>query len=142
MSRLLIAAPFLLHWYVMGAVPEAATTNEADFPASIVWLAGCVMIAGATTGLVTVSTAALLVALPALLLTTAVNFALLSEVVSAGVVYAEEVAPLMATPFFSIDTSWARCRCHDVKCCRLSRDDIRARRLRRDCGRDRSRRGD
>ncbi len=94
-----IAAPSLRHWYVMGAVPEAATTNEADFPASIVWLAGCVMIAGATTGLVTVSTAALLVAFPALLLNKTVNFALLSEVVSAGVVYAEDVAPLIATPF-------------------------------------------
>jgi hypothetical protein len=48
---------------------------------------------------VTVSTAALLVALPAPLLTATVNFALLSVVVSAGVVYAAEVAPLMATPF-------------------------------------------
>ena len=49
--------------------------------------------------LVTVSTAALLVALPALLLTATVNFALLSVVVSAGVVYVEEVAPLIAAPF-------------------------------------------
>jgi hypothetical protein len=48
---------------------------------------------------VTVSVAELLVALPALLLTATVNFALLLEVVSAGVVYEEDVAPLIAVPF-------------------------------------------
>ena len=47
----------------------------------------------------TVSIAALLVALPALLLTATVNFALLSVDVSAGVVYVAEVAPLIAAPF-------------------------------------------
>ncbi len=82
----LIAALFLLHWYVMGAVPVAATVNEAVFPAITVWLAGCVVIAGATVELVTVSTAAAVVAFPAVLLTSAVNCALLSAVVSAGVV--------------------------------------------------------
>ena len=82
----LIAAPFLLHWYVNGAVPVAATVKEAVFPAITVWLTGWVEIAGATIGVVTVSTAALLVALPALLLTETVNCALLSVVVSAGVV--------------------------------------------------------
>jgi hypothetical protein len=96
----LIGAPFLLHWYVSGAVPVAATVNEAVFPAITVWLAGCVVMAGATVVLVTVSTAALLVALPAVLLTSAVNCALLSAVVSAGVVNVEEVAPLIAAPFF------------------------------------------
>jgi hypothetical protein len=44
---------------------------------------------------------ALLVALPALLLTTTVNSARLSEAVVGGVVYAEEVAPLITDPFFS-----------------------------------------
>lgn len=48
---------------------------------------------------VTVSTAALLVAVPAPLVTTTVNFALLSVVVSAGVVYVAAVAPLIAAPF-------------------------------------------
>jgi len=43
---------------------------------------------------------ALLVALPALLLTTTVNSARLSEAVVGGVVYNEECAPLMAVPFF------------------------------------------
>jgi hypothetical protein len=43
---------------------------------------------------------ALLVALPALLATTTVNSARLSEAVVGGVVYAEEVAPLMEVPFF------------------------------------------
>jgi hypothetical protein len=70
----------------MGDVPVAATANDAVFPAITVWLAGCVVMDGATTGLVTVSMAALLAALPALLLTAAVNFELLSAVVSAGVV--------------------------------------------------------
>jgi hypothetical protein len=70
----------------MGAVPDATTENEAVFPATTDWLAGCVVIAGATTGVVTVKTAALLVALPAVLLTKTVNCALLSAVVSAGVV--------------------------------------------------------
>jgi hypothetical protein len=43
---------------------------------------------------------ALLVALPALLLTTTVNSERLSEAVVGGVVYNEEVAPLIAVPFF------------------------------------------
>jgi len=74
--------------------------NEAVFPAITVWLAGCVVIAGATVVVVTVSMAALLVALPAVLLTSALNCALLSAVVSAGVVYVEEIAPPIAAPFF------------------------------------------
>lgn len=47
----------------------------------------------------TVSVAGMLVALPAVLLTVTVNAALLSAVVSAGVVYVDEVAPLIAAPF-------------------------------------------
>jgi hypothetical protein len=69
----LIAAPFLLHWYDMGAVPVAVTANEAVFPAITVWLAGWVVIAGATEALVTLRIAALLVAFPALLLTPTAN---------------------------------------------------------------------
>lgn len=82
-----------------GDVPLAATVNDAVFPAITDWLAGCVVMAGATVALVTVSVAALLVALPALLVTAAVNFALLSVLVSAGVVYVAAVAPLIAAPF-------------------------------------------
>jgi hypothetical protein len=48
----------------------------------------------------TVSVAALLVALPALLLTATLNCALLSVAVSAGVVYEGDVAPPMGLPFF------------------------------------------
>jgi hypothetical protein len=48
----------------------------------------------------TVRVAALLVMLPATLVTVTVNCAPLSEMVVAGVVYAEEVAPLTAVPFF------------------------------------------
>ena len=95
----LIAKPFLLHWYVMGDVPVAVTANEAVFPANTVWLAGWVVIVGATVALVTVRIAALLVAFPALLLTATANCALLSAIVSAGVVYVDEVAPLIAAPF-------------------------------------------
>jgi hypothetical protein len=50
------------------------------------WLEGCEVIVGATTGAFTVKIAALLVALPALLLTVTENLELLFEVVSAGVV--------------------------------------------------------
>jgi hypothetical protein len=48
----------------------------------------------------TLSMPALLVALPALLEITTVNSARFSEAVVGGVVYNEEVAPLMAVPFF------------------------------------------
>jgi hypothetical protein len=60
-----------------------------------------VVIDGATTAAPeTLRVAALLVALPALLLTTTENCARLSAVVVGGVVYVEEVAPLTAVPFF------------------------------------------
>jgi hypothetical protein len=44
--------------------------------------------------------AALLVTLPVAFVTVTVNKAPLSEALVAGVVYAEEVAPLMAVPLF------------------------------------------
>jgi len=44
--------------------------------------------------------AGLLTALPALLVTTTVNSALLSEAAVGGVVYVENVAPLIAAAFF------------------------------------------
>ena len=67
-------------------MPVAATENVAVWPAVTVWLAGCVVIDGATEAVVTVSIAALLVALPAVLLTTTVNCAPLSELIVTGVV--------------------------------------------------------
>jgi hypothetical protein len=54
-------------------VPLAATLKVAAWPAVTVWLAGCVLIEGATGAGLTVRVAALLVALPAALLTTTVN---------------------------------------------------------------------
>ena len=54
---------------------------------------------GATAAAFTVRLAVVLVTLPALLLTTTVNCAPLSELVVAGVVYVEDVAPEMAVPF-------------------------------------------
>jgi hypothetical protein len=57
----------------------AATLKVADWPVVTVWLAGCAVIEGATGAGFTESVAVLLVALPALLLTTTVNSAPLSE---------------------------------------------------------------
>ncbi len=90
-------------------MPVAATANDAVFPAITVRLAGCVVIAGATVAVETVSMAGLLVAFPAVLLTTAVNCALLSADVAGGVVYVEELAPLIARRSSSTGTSWAMC---------------------------------
>ncbi len=80
-------------------MPVAATVNAAVCPAVTVWLAGCVVIEGATAAALTVRVAALLVTLPAELLTITVNCAPLSELVVAGVVYEVEVAPLTDVPF-------------------------------------------
>jgi hypothetical protein len=60
--------------------------NVAVCPAVTVWLAGWVVIVGATAAAVTVSVAAVLVMVPALLLTTTANCAPLSEIVVAAVV--------------------------------------------------------
>jgi hypothetical protein len=78
-------------------VPAAVTLNVAVCPTDTVWLAGCFEIVGGT---LTVSVAALLVALETLLLTVTVNCALLSAAVVAGVVYEAEVAPLIVVLFF------------------------------------------
>ena len=82
-----------------GAVPFAVTVYVAVWPAVTVWLAGCVVMDGATGVAVTVRVAALLVTFPELSVTTTLNCAPLSEDVAAGVVYVEEVAPPMAIPF-------------------------------------------
>ena len=60
--------------------------NVAVCPAVTVWFAGGVVIEGATGAAFTVRVATLLVTLPAVLLTTTVNCAPLSEFVVAGVV--------------------------------------------------------
>jgi membrane protease YdiL (CAAX protease family) len=57
----------------------AVTLKVADWPVATVWLAGCAVIEGASGAGLTESVAALLVALPAPLLTTTVNSAPLSE---------------------------------------------------------------
>jgi hypothetical protein len=69
-----------------GVAPELVTENVAVWPAVTVWLAGCTVIEGATAAAVTVRVAALLVTLPAELLTTTVNCDPLSDVAVAGVV--------------------------------------------------------
>jgi hypothetical protein len=60
--------------------------NVAVCPAVTVWFAGCVVIVGATGAGFTVSVAALLVTVPAVLLTTTANADPLSAVVAMGVV--------------------------------------------------------
>jgi hypothetical protein len=67
-------------------VPEAVTEKAAVCPAVTVWLIGCVVIEGATNVAFTVSVAALLLTLPAELLTATMNRAPLSAEVVAGVV--------------------------------------------------------
>jgi hypothetical protein len=67
-------------------VPVAATEKLAVCPAVTVWLAGCVLIVGATGAGFTVKVALLLVALPAAFVTTTLNIAPLSVVAVAGVV--------------------------------------------------------
>ncbi len=64
----------------------AATLKKAVCPAVTVWLAGCVVIEGATGAAFTVRVAELLVTFPAVLLTTTVNSAPLSELAVAAVV--------------------------------------------------------
>jgi hypothetical protein len=81
-------------------VPLAVTLKEAVWPAVTVWLAGCAVIEGATGAALTVRVTALLVTVPAVLLITTVNCVPLSELVVAGVVQLDEVAPLIATLFF------------------------------------------
>jgi len=82
-------------------VPVAATEKVAVCPAVTSALTGWVVIDGATAvAPATLRVPALLVALPALLLTTTVNSERLSEAVVGGVEYNEEVAPLIAVPFF------------------------------------------
>ena len=80
-------------------MPVALTLNDAVCPAVTVWLAGCVVIEGATAAAFTVKVALLLVALPAELLTTTEKVDPLSAVVVAGVVYELDVAPVMFVPF-------------------------------------------
>ena len=64
----------------------AATLKKAVWPAATVWLAGWVVMEGATGAALTVRVAALLVTVPAVLLTTTSKVDPLSEVVVAGVV--------------------------------------------------------
>jgi hypothetical protein len=93
-------ALFFCHWYVSGAVPAATTENVAVCPTVTVWLAGCVVILGPTGAAVTVNVAGLLIALPAELVTITRNVAPLSPETVAGVVYEDDVAPLMFALFF------------------------------------------
>ena len=67
-------------------MPVAATLKEAVWPAVTDWLAGWVVIEGATGAALTTRVAALLVTLPAVLLIATVNCAPLSELAVAGVV--------------------------------------------------------
>ena len=67
-----MVVPSFFHTYVNGEVPLAATVKLAAVPAVTLVALGCVVIVGAVTAAVTVSVAALLVAEPALFVTTTV----------------------------------------------------------------------
>jgi hypothetical protein len=62
----------ICHWKVGAGVPLAAAVNVTEAPVTTVWLAGCVVIVGATVAALTVKTAPLLVAEPAELVATSV----------------------------------------------------------------------
>src|SRR5260221_11957068 len=81
-----LLSPLFCHWKFNGAVPVATTVKLAVCPAVTAWLAGCMVIVGATAAAFTVSAAAPLVTVPAVLLTTTRKVAPLSDVVVAGVV--------------------------------------------------------
>ena len=81
-------------------MPVATTEKVAVWPATTVWFAGCVVMAGGVDGLLTVRVARLLATLCVECETMTPNFARLSEAVVAGVVYIAEVAPEMFTAFF------------------------------------------
>jgi hypothetical protein len=68
----LIDEPSLFHWYVNGEVPLAATEKVVELPAVTDAALGWVVIVGATIAAATVRLAVLLVAEPALLVTTTV----------------------------------------------------------------------
>jgi len=93
----LMAAPPFFHWYVSVAVPVAVTENVAVCPVNTLLLAGCAVIEGAA---FTVNVAPLLVTFPEVPVTVTVKTAPLSDAVVAGVVYEEDVAPLIAAPLF------------------------------------------
>src|SRR5207302_6054564 len=95
-----LVVSLFLQGYVIGAVLEVSRVLVGSCPAVTVWLAGWVVIDGAAAAALTVSVAALLVILPAVLLTATVNCELLSAEVVAGVVYLDKVAPLMVVLFF------------------------------------------
>jgi hypothetical protein len=80
-------------------LPLTVAVNCCVVPAGTIVLVGYSEIT-ALTPAATFRVPALLVALPALLVTTTVNCARSSELVVAGVVYEEEIAPLIAAPFF------------------------------------------
>ena len=78
----------------------ATTEKVAVWPATTVWFVGWEVMAGGLDGLLTVRVARLLATLCVECMTVTPNFAPLSAVVVAGVVYVAEVAPEMFTVFF------------------------------------------
>jgi hypothetical protein len=87
-----------LHVTAVLEAPVTVAVNCWIAPSATVAPVGDTAIAAAAAE--TFRVAALLVALPALLLITTVNSARLSAAVVGGVVYVEEVAAVIAVPFF------------------------------------------
>jgi hypothetical protein len=91
--------PFKLQVTAVLELPLTVAVNCWVAPAVTVELVGDTTIA-MTPVAATLRVAALLVILPALLEMTTANSARLSATVVGGVVYVEDVAPLITTPFF------------------------------------------
>jgi|SRR5580692_9917519 hypothetical protein len=92
--------PLTVQFTAAFELPVTVGANCCVLPNATVALLGltCTATPAATA---TLRVAALLVTLPALLLTTTTNNVRLSASVVGGVVYLEEVAPITAVPFFS-----------------------------------------
>jgi len=88
--------PFFFHWY-RSPDPSVATVNITGCPATAVWSAGCVVIAGPAEAAVTVKAAGALATLPESFVTTTRNSAPLSAVAVCQLA----VAPAISTPFRS-----------------------------------------
>src|SRR5579859_2482437 len=91
-------APLILQVTAVLELPVTVAAHCCVVPTASVALFGLICTATPAAA-ATLRVASVLVALPALLATTTAKSSRLSEVVVGGVVYVEEVAPLIAAPF-------------------------------------------
>jgi hypothetical protein len=84
------------HWYVGAGLPEAAAEKVTLWPIAAKRYCGCAVMNGRVSGGLTVTTAALLVALPCEFVATMRYCLPLSDSARTGVVYEAAVAPVMS----------------------------------------------